>query len=55
MLCGVEELTVKAAPTDVAVVERIRLKRWLLSRREVLTPERTVRITEATRQLGMWR
>ncbi len=54
VLVGVDALTIKAEPTDVAVVSRRRLAEWLRSRPTVLRDEETERIHMAARRSSTW-
>ena len=49
------ELTIKAQPTDVHVIGRKRISKWLSKRPPSLTPERVEEIYEFARRASTWR
>ena len=49
------ELTIKAQPTDVSVVGRRQINRWLSRRPQLLVPDRVTKIYEQARRDMTWR
>lgn len=52
---GSDNLSVKDAPPDVAIVNRMRLRRWLCHRPPVLAEEQVAAIFDAARRSTTWR